>query len=152
MEKRYEKFTSLIARISRSIQKIKNEEMSHYGLKGKQVQCLFALYNCDGGLSLTKLCDLCGEDKGAMSRTVKELTLANFVYTEECDDKKYRNPIKLTDKGQKIAGDIAQEIDKMITRGSEGINEVQRENMYATLTQISNNLAQICDNYGGKND
>ena len=47
MENRYKTFTNLIVHISRSIQKIKNEEMSLLGFKGTQVQCLFSLYSLD---------------------------------------------------------------------------------------------------------
>ena len=79
MEERYRNFTGLILNISRCIQKIKNCEVAELGLKGKQVQCLFFLHKLDNGASLTELCDLCDEDKGAMSRTVKELMEKKLV-------------------------------------------------------------------------
>ncbi len=152
MEQRYDIFTGLILNISRCIQKIKNEEMSEFGYKGKQVQCLFTLYNLDGGASLTELCERCGEDKGAMSRTIKELFNLDLIFVEEKNMKKYRNPIKLTDKGESFAKIVADKISKMMNLASIGISEKDREILYKSLFCISKNLTKICENYGGKND
>ena len=147
MEQRFETFTSLILNISRCVQKIKNVEMAALGLKGKQVQCLFALFNLDDGASLTTLCELCGEDKGMMSRTLKELTAQGYVYVDEQKNKKYRNPVKLTQKGTEVANIVSVRISEMLDLGSMGISEVERERLYSTLTQISDNLTAICNNY-----
>lgn len=147
MEQRYETFTSLILNISRCVQKIKNVEMAALGLKGKQVQCLFALFNSDDGASLTALCEMCGEDKGMMSRTIKELIAQGLIYVDEQKDRKYRNPIKLTEKGTEIANIVSVKISEMLDTGSMGITEYDRERLYHTLTQISDNLTKICNNY-----
>ncbi len=152
MEARYQTFTGLILNISRCIQKIKNCEVSELGLKGKQVQCLFFLHKLEEGVSLTELCDLCDEDKGAMSRSVKELMEKNLVYVDEKSTQKYRNPIKLTAQGQKDAAIIYHKINNMISMGGNGISDTDREVFYKALTKISDNLTAICENYGGKND
>lgn len=149
MEQRYETFTSLILNISRCVQKIKNVEMAALGLKGRQVQCLFSLFNLDSGASLTALCEICGEDKGMMSRTLKELIAQGLVYVDEQKDQKYRNPIKLTEKGAEVANIVSVKISEMLDLGSIGITEVDREQLYRTLTQISENLTKICNNYKG---
>ncbi len=148
MEKRFEKFTGLIMDISRFIQKIKNIEMARLGLKGKQVQCIFALFNSENGESLRDLCFICGEDKGALSRTIKELELKGLVYTDETDSKKYKLPIKLTQQGQKVAQVVADKISEMFAIGSDGIDDVQRSNLYDTLNKILNNLNTIYKNIG----
>lgn len=54
MNTRFKTFTGLILRISRCISKIKNLEMFGLNLKGKQVLCLFNLFNT-GGASITTL-------------------------------------------------------------------------------------------------
>lgn len=150
MEQRYQTFTGLILNISRCIQKIKNVEMAALGLKGKQVQCLFSLYQANDGASLTELCELCDEDKGAMSRTVKELAEKGLVYVAEKEDQKYRNPIKLTTDGQAAAKVVVDKIAAMLDTGSNGITDAERDTLYQTLTQIAGNLTQICENYGGE--
>ena len=149
MEQRYETFTALILNISRCVQKIKNEEMAALGLKGRQVQCLFALYNSDDGASVTTLCELCGEDKGMMSRTLKDLTAQGLVYLDEQSDRKYRNPFKLTERGAEAAGIVSEKISEMLDLGSLGVTVADREQMYRTLTQISDNLTKICSSYKG---
>lgn len=149
MEHRYQLFTDLILNISRCIQKIKNSEVAELGLKGKQVQCMFILDKKKDGASLTELCDLCNEDKGAMSRTVKELMNKDLVYLDEQSTQKYRNPIKLTEKGKGNSAIILDKISTMLKMGGSGITETERGIFYKALTQISNNLTQICENYGG---
>ena len=149
MEQRYKTFTALIVNISRCIQKIKNEEMAVHGLKGRQVQCLFALYNSDNGASVTTLCELCGEDKGMMSRTLKELISQGLVYVDEQNERKYRNPVKLTEKGAEVANIVSDKISEMVDLGSLGISENDREILYRSLICISDNLTKICNNYNG---
>ena len=56
MEQRYETFTVLINRISRSIRKIKNQEMAEYNLRSVHISCLYHLY-LSQGLTATSLCD-----------------------------------------------------------------------------------------------
>lgn len=147
MEQRYATFTALIINIVRCVQKIKNAEMAAIGLKGTQVQCLFALYNSEDGASLTTLCEICGEDKGMMSRTLKELAANGLVYVDEQKDKKYRNPFKLTSKGLEIANIVSDKIAEMLDMGSVGVSENEREALYRSLSQISENLNNICKKY-----
>ena len=118
------------------------------GLKGKQVQCLFALYNLPDGASLTELCTLCDSDKGAMSRTIKELTAKGLVYVDEKSTQKYRNPIKLTAHGQAAGKVVCDKISSILATVSAEITPAERETLYQTLTQIADNLTQICENYG----
>lgn len=147
MNQRYETFTLLIMNISRCVQKIKNTEMAALGLKGRQVQCLFSLYNLENGASLTALCEMCGEDKGMMSRTIKDLIAQQLVYIDEQKDQKYRNPYKLTSKGNEVANIVSAKISEMLNLGSMGVTECERLQLYRTLTQICDNLTQICSNY-----
>ncbi len=147
MEQRYTTFSLLLINISRCVQKIKNVEMAALGFKGKQVQCLFALYNCTEGVSLTKLGEMCGEDKGMMSRTVKELAKAELVYVDVSSERKYKNPIRLTDKGNNVACIVAEKISSLLEEGSLGISDEERTQLYHSLGIISENLTGICKKY-----
>ncbi len=151
MKSRYDRFSSLILSINKNIQKIKNYEMNSFGLKGKQVQCIYHLYNDEDGISLTQLAILCNEDKGAISRTLKELEMGDYLFIEEKGGQKYRNPIKLTPRGQELGKLISKRIDDIFSIGSEGIDEKEREKFYSLLDLVSDNLQKICNNYGGKN-
>lgn len=62
MEDRFETFTVLIARISRSIRRLKAEEMERLGLKGPHVSCLYYLSLYDE-LTAAELCERCDETR-----------------------------------------------------------------------------------------
>ena len=147
MEQRYATFSLLLINVSRCVQKIKNIEMAALGLKGKQVQCLFGLYNCAEGVSLTRLGEMCGEDKGMMSRTVKELVGEGLVYVDAEHGRKYKNPVRLTEKGERIAGIVAEKISAILEEGGAGISDGERAQLYRSLGIISENLTEICNKY-----
>ena len=147
MEERYTTFSLLLINISRCVQKIKNAEMASLGLKGKQVQCLFSLYNTPEGASLTRLGEMCGEDKGMMSRTVKELAVSGLVYVDAQRERKYKNPIRLTEEGARVAGIVAERISALLEMGSAGISDGEREKLYRSLGVISKNLTELCGKY-----
>ncbi len=152
MEQRYSTFSLLLINISRCVQKIKNIEMAAFGLRGRQVQCLFWLYNCPDGESLTKLGEMCGEDKGMMSRTVKELTRERLVYLDDNSERKYKNPIRLTEKGKGIARLVAEKISAIFKQCGAGISDDERTLLYHSLGIISENLTEICEDYVRKKD
>lgn len=145
MEQRYTTFSLLLINISRCVQRIKNVEMAALGLKGRQVQCLFWLYHCPEGESLTKLGEMCGEDKGMMSRTVKELTGEGLVYLDAKRGRKYKNPVRLTEKGKGIARIVAERISAILEQGSARISDDERTQFYHSLGIISENLTEICE-------
>ena len=149
MENRYDKFTSLILSIYRSIQKIKNMEMSDFGLKGNQVQCMFHLYENEKGKTLNELCALCFEDKGALSRSIKDLEDKGLVIQIE-SEKKYRNPYVLTEIGRELGSKIVDLTIEMVNKGSDGIKFEKREEFYKNLSVVNKNLQTVCNTYGKK--
>lgn len=152
MEQRFETFTQLISKITRNIRRIKTEEVAELGLKSPHVSCLYSLYKSENGLTASKICDLCDEDKAAISRSLDYLVKSDFIECCDLEKKKYKNVYKLTIKGLEVAEKIAKKIDKIVEEASSGITDESREILYNCLNQISNNLQEICDNYGGKTD
>lgn len=144
METRYKNFTGLILNISKCIQKIKNIEMKNLGYKGSQVEILFALYSEKKGMTSTELQKFCFEDKALISRTVKELSGQNLVFIEENSNQKYKNKIKLTEKGFEIGKIVTEKISKMVELSGRGIVAKDRENMNQSLSTILGNLTKIC--------
>ena len=144
MTARFETFTVLINRISRNIRKIKNQEMAEYGLRSAHVSCLYYLYK-ENGLTATKLCEVCGEDKANISRTIKYLELNGFVIHVSKTQKKYNSELKLTDKGVSVAKHIANRIDKVLDLASVGMSEEHRKIMYESLKLVNINLNKLCD-------
>ena len=148
MENRYQTFNTLIMNITRYMQKIKNKEMESLGLKGKHVQCLYELYHSKDGISLTEPGQLCGIDKAMISRIFMDLLEKNLVFIDSHKDKKYRNPIKLTNEGKRIANIIDQRIQELLQVASIGLTDDEREVLYQSLTKIVFNLENICKKYG----
>ncbi len=148
MEERFENFTILIAKISRAIRKIKSEEMEEFALKSPHVSCLYYLYKNDGSLTAKELCDICDEDKASISRSLEYLEETGYIECNSKTEKRYKSPLILTDKGNKMGEYISNKISKNVDMASAGLSDKDREVLYKSLFIISDNLQKICDNYG----
>ncbi len=146
MNERFRMFTVLIASISRHIRKIKSIEVAEYNLKGPHVSCLYYIYKQEN-LTAKELCDLCGEDKGAISRALDFLEESGFIIAQEVEGKKYKMPLVLTEKGSTVAEGMCKKIDGILDEVSKGISEGERVIMYRSLEAINKNLQTICDKY-----
>lgn len=150
MEERFEKFTTLIASINRSIRRIKAEEMSRFNLKGVHVSCLYYLYK-QKSLTIKELCDMCDEDKANISRSVEHLEVCGYIAMRPKDIKKYKTPLELTDEGNRVGEIIAHKIDTILDEISLGVSDEDRAVLYRSLGAICDNLQRICDNYDLEN-
>lgn len=148
MEERFETFTVQIAKISRYVRRIKSEEMREFNLKSPHVSCLYYLHKKNGTLTAKELCDACDEDKAAISRSIDFLETNGYIVCDSKTEKRYKSPLSLTEKGKEIGEQIAVKIDKIVEVASAGLNEENRKIFYQSLKLISDNLQQICDDYG----
>ncbi len=145
MKDRFEIFTTQIAKISRNIRKIKTEEMLKYNLKSPHVSCLYYLYKSEGTLTSKQLCEVCDEDKAAISRSIEFLKERGYIDYNPQNEKKYKSPITLTQKGEEVASEVAEKIDSVLKLASEGLSEKNRQIFYQSLILISDNLQKISD-------
>lgn len=113
MENRFEMFTVLIARISRAIRKIENQEMKDMHLRSFHVECLYYLYATDANTA-TKLCEKCGEDKATISRTLEYLETNGYILREKTEKKRYNSVIVLSDLGKETGKLIANKIEHVL--------------------------------------
>ena len=81
MNQRFQNFLTGITVCYKYIQRIKNAEMTEFGLKGSHVACIFYLNHYPGGLTSAQLCSLCAEDKASISRTVAFLRSTTMAAT-----------------------------------------------------------------------
>lgn len=138
---RFETFATTIAFINRYVQKIKSAEMRPLGLKSAYVMCLYNLVKKPEGVTASELCELCGEDKAAVSRTLSELSRRDYVRVDEPDGKRaYRAKVFLTEKGKKIGEYIHSRVDHVLDAVSEGMSELERTELYRSLSVIARNL------------
>ena len=138
MIRRFEDFLTGITVCYKYIQRIKNAEMTEFGLKGTHVACLFYLSHHPDGLTSAQLCALCAEDKATISRTVSDLRGRGYI--QQGGEKNYRAPLFLTLAGMEVARQMEPLIESWVTVGGEGLTQQQRESFYDTLALISANL------------
>lgn len=146
MKERFETFTTLNARISHSIRRIKAGTMATFDLKSAHVSCIYYLYKA-GKLTATELTDLCKEDKSAISRTIEYLEKNGYLVYKSRKLRRYKTPLSLTDKGNEIGKRLAEEVDAVLTAAGEGLSEENRLIMYQSLTTVCENLEKICERY-----
>lgn len=146
MEKRFERFTALMTSISRSIRKIKNEEMVEFSLKGPHVICLYYLY-VRGPMTSKELSEVCEEDKANISRILEYLEKNDFIVCLSQTQRRYRSPFDLSEKGREVSECIARKIGSVLEQASEGVSDEERQIMYSCLDRINVNLQKICDEY-----
>lgn len=144
MNERFETFTVLINRISRNIRKIKNREIAEYNLRSPHISCLYYLYT-SGGLTATDLCERCEEDKATVSRSLDYLESKGYLTCETKSAKRYKSPLKLTDKGLEIAKKIADKITFVLEEISVELSEEERIQFYHSLSLISKGLESIAN-------
>ena len=147
MQERFETFTVLINRISRDIRRIKNQEMAAYHLRSAHVSCLYYIYSLDGVTS-AKLCEHCEEDKATISRALDYLEANGFVLRDSDRTKRYRSPLRLTERGQETGKRIAEKIDTVLDTVSRTLTDEERAAFYRSLSAISRSLDAIAQSSG----
>jgi DNA-binding MarR family transcriptional regulator len=137
MLQRFEDFVTGITVCYKYIQRIKSAEMTEFGLKGTHVMCLFFLHRHPEGLTAAQLCQLCAEDKAAISRTIAVLQERGYITAGE---KKYRAQLQLTSSGGEVARRVDHLIEQWVGLGGGGLSEQERTVFYHALELISANL------------
>ncbi|MDO4617943.1 MAG: MarR family winged helix-turn-helix transcriptional regulator [Clostridia bacterium] len=148
MEERFETFTVLIAKISRNIRKIKNQEMKKFNLKSSHISCLYFLY-CADTLTATELCERCEEDKATISRSLDFLEKNGYITCETKSAKRYKSPLMLTEKGKEAGMIIAKKIKGVLNEISTELTEKERVDFYRCLAIISEGLDAVGKRYDG---
>ena len=141
MQEKFKIFTGLISTINRNIRRIKTEIMAEHNLKCLHVSTVYYLY-VEGQMTLKELCEVCNEDKGAISRSVKSLEEEGLV-DNGLTERKYKNKLFLTEKGKVIGKQITEKIDNAINFAIEGLSEEDRTNIYRGLGIIAKNLTEF---------
>ena len=150
MIQRFDAFVSGITSCYKYIQRIKSLEMTEFGLKGTHVMCMYYLRQNPGGLTASQLCGLCAEDKAAISRSIEYLETNGFIEPRAEKNKRYRTPLRLTEKGKLIGEKLTKKIDGILDLAGNGMTDEERATFYKFLRLIHDNLNSICDSYDRK--
>lgn len=138
MIQRFQEFLTGITVCYKYIQRIKNMEMTEFGLKGIHVSCLFYLHHNPQGLTAAQLCGLCAEDKATISRILADLRTRGYILAG--GEKNYRSNLRLSQTGLEVAEKMDPVIMSWVAVGGEGLTEDERESFYQSLKHIAANL------------
>ena len=141
MIQRFEKFTYSVFELSRCLHKIAGDEMKPYGLKGPYAFYITTLYR-SGGITATRLSELCGRDKADVSRAITELERKGIVAKNNA----YRATLRLTPDGEILAQAIHQKIMAAVTYAGKDLSEGDRTVFYNVLQSLVNNLQELSQN------
>lgn len=144
MIQRFEKLVTGIARIYKSVQKIKKVQMNVLGLKGTHVMCIHYLSRYPEGLTASTLSRLCNEDKAGISRILADLKQKKLIRYEQERDKKYRAKALLTETGMEESRKVKKMILHAVKAGGKGLTDKELEIFYHALFTIADNLERFC--------
>ena len=143
---RFEAFTFLISDLTRNIRRIKTGEMVKWNLKSRHVSCIYYLFE-HGPLTVKELCEVCGDDKANLSRSIEYLEENGYLKVKEIGSRGYKKHYELTESGYAVGRDIFSRIEQIISKASEGLSDGDRDIMYRSLGMINDNLKKITDEY-----
>ncbi|MBR7100906.1 MAG: winged helix-turn-helix transcriptional regulator [Clostridia bacterium] len=152
MIRRFKEFTKYISLAYKYLIKIKSDGIKEFGLKGSHVMCLFYIGESENGLTATNLCQLCCEDKAAVSKTLSALCEKGYVVLENGENKKYRSSYFLTDAGKEIMNQLNEKIRAAVIGGGTGLSDEEREVFYRCLFKIVDNLEAVSKSFSVSGD
>ena len=144
MQEGFKSFTVMVRQINRNIKRLKTDLMAEFNLKCPHVSSFYYLYT-DGPLTAKELCEVCQEDKGALSRSIDYLEKEGFIVNLD-RRKKYKSPLSLTEKGKVIGKHLAEKIDQMFLKASGDISKEDRAILFNSLAIVNDNLEKMTTN------
>ena len=144
MVERFEEFVQNIESAHKSIVKLKAYEINKFGLKAANVMCLFFLGKHSDGLTPSELCELCGEDKAGISKSLAVLKKLNYISGNDDGNKKYRIKYKITEYGKEVCDEINKIIVNIVDKVGKGLTDEERIIFYKSLETIVLNLQKLC--------
>ena len=139
-------FYQSFERVVKDIKKKEQSYMSEYGLRSVHMGCLLRIKQSEKGMTITQLAKASNTDKALISRVIKELSAQGFVTTKTAgEDKSYNKKYYLTEKSEKIATDINEDIGEYMAKARVGIPEEDMLKFYETLALLSQNISLIVD-------
>ena len=140
---RFDRFTSIISSLNRSVQKIERDEMEKYGLKGAFAQYLLAIDRHPEGITAAELCDVCDRNKAAVSRSLTELEQKGLIRRMD-GEREDRARMILTPAGKDAADFVRRRATLAVDLAGKGISAEHRELFYEALQKISINIETLC--------
>ena len=142
---RFEIFSTSIAQLVKSVQRLKSRKMAQHDLKGINALCLCQILESENGLSAAELSRLGEIDKAQVSRSMTELVDRELVYQEKLNGRRYKQKYRLTTAGTVVAEDVAAEIRKIQDAVSKNISPEELDAFYNTLYKLCDNFTELLE-------
>lgn len=132
-------FSSRLNDAQKSISRIKQKKMEHYGLGSAHVICICLLGEHPKGLTKTELAKRGGVDKAQISRVISDVLEKDYVSVSN-PQASYRQRYTLTELGATVANEIRKTILDINSFVSESIPKEDIDIFYSTFNTICENL------------
>ena len=143
-ENRFSEFILLIDSVYKSINGVKIELVSKFGVKSVCMMWLYELSLHPKGLTASELADSRNIDRSLVSREITALKNDGYVKLLGGDGKRgYNAPIVLTDKGKSVARMIEAHGLTMQNAVNAGISDEELKTFYTVLEKIDGNFKEI---------
>ena len=143
MVDRFERFSLVLAEISRYWHKIAADEMGKYGLKGPHSVYLAVLSRHPDGLTAPQLCELCGKDKSDVSRAMALMEQKGLVRKEGGHQNRYGGVFRLTEAGIAAGEYVRRRSGLAVQIAGEDLSDETRAVFYDALENIAGKLREI---------
>lgn len=143
---RFERFSLAIAETSRYWHKLATDVLGKYGLRGSHAMYLTTMYRYPEGLTVPRLCELCGKDKSDASRMISILEEKGLVTKKEVDGSLYRGLLVLTPEGSDAAKHVSERACRVVELVGAELSDEDREVFYESLETITVKLRELTDN------
>ena len=140
---RFERFSFAISEISRCWRKLASEELSKYGLKSPHATYLTTMYKYPDGITVPKLCEICGMDKSDASRMIAILEKKGLARKKDVQGSLYRGLWVLTDEGMNAARQVSMRASKAVELAGKDLSDETRNIFYQALESITSNLTEL---------
>ena len=125
--------------------KLESTEMESIGLKGPYALYLLTIARHPNGITLSKIAEISARDKADVSRAVSAMTEKGLIEKLGADNKNYRSPISLTEKGRDAANQLALLSNNAVECASKDVSDEDREIFYTVLEKIILNIKKMTE-------
>lgn len=146
MIERFERFSTIIAELSRYWHKITTAEMEKYGLKGAHSIYLVTMARFPEGITAAQLCEACCKDKSDVSRMMNIMEKNGLVVKEGGHQNRYNGVFRLTEDGRAAAEYVKKRADLAVSLAGDQLTDETRAILYDALETIAENLRKIGEN------
>ena len=142
MVHRFEAFLSGTSELHRYLNKIMNDEMTAYGLKGPYSVYLIAIYRHPGA-TCAELSEICARNKADTSRALAVFEENGLIVRKGGSANSYRAQIFLTEKGLDAATKLKERVMLAVAFANSDVAESDRKIFYDVLEKFSRNIKKM---------